>query len=91
MEPITLSVIIPTYNEKGNMEPLLTQIDEVMKSAEISYEVIVMDDNSPDKTVEEVWKCATLFIDSESDFSAHFFFRVLFSFSLKGRKSCPKV
>ena len=54
MEPITLSVIIPTYNEKGNMEPLLTQIDEVMKSAEISYEVIVMDDNSPDKTVEEV-------------------------------------
>jgi glycosyltransferase involved in cell wall biosynthesis len=39
-------VIIPTYNEKGNIEPLVTQL----LSLPIDVHVIVVDDSSPDGT-----------------------------------------
>ncbi len=50
-----ISVIIPTYNESGNMPELLSAIDRVFAHAAISdYEVIVMDDDSPDGTARLV-------------------------------------
>ena len=49
-----LSIIVPTYNEKGNMEPLLTGLTKTLDEAGIKFEIIVMDDNSPDGTAEEV-------------------------------------
>jgi dolichol-phosphate mannosyltransferase len=50
-----ISIIIPTYNESKNMPELLSAIDRVLAHAEISaYEVIVMDDDSPDRTAELV-------------------------------------
>lgn len=46
-----ISIIIPTYNESKNMPELLSAIDRVLDDARISdYEVIVMDDDSPDGT-----------------------------------------
>lgn len=45
-------VIIPTYNEADNIEPI---IFEVLKQDSI-LEVLVVDDNSPDKTAEIVAK-----------------------------------
>ena len=46
-----ISVIIPTYNESKNMPELLSAIDRVFSHAAIeAFEVIVMDDNSPDGT-----------------------------------------
>jgi len=48
----TLSVILPTYNEAQNI-PLLTKRLEAAL-ADIDYEIIVVDDNSPDRT----WKTA---------------------------------
>ncbi len=45
-----ISVIIPTYNERDNLEELIRRIDEALAGAE--YEVIVVDDNSPDGTAE---------------------------------------
>jgi len=47
-----LSVILPTYNEKENIEELIRQIYHYV--AEDLYEVIVVDDNSPDGTWEIV-------------------------------------
>lgn len=44
-----LSIIIPTYNEAGNIEKLLNQIDKAM--AAIPYEVVFVDD-STDHTPE---------------------------------------
>ena len=44
-----LSVILPTYNEAENIEPLINAIKDAMEDV---YEVIVVDDDSPDKT----WK-----------------------------------
>jgi dolichol-phosphate mannosyltransferase len=50
-----ISVIIPTYNESKNMPELLSAIDRVFAHAGINqFEVIVMDDNSPDGTADLV-------------------------------------
>src|SRR3989344_1206748 len=43
-----LSIILPTYNESENIIPL---IEEIMnKLSRIPFEILVIDDNSPDKT-----------------------------------------
>ncbi len=39
-----LSIVIPTFNEKGNIKPLLKQIAEALK--DISYEIIFVDDSN---------------------------------------------
>lgn len=44
------SVILPTFNEKGNIVELINKINKYAKKVTESYEVIVVDDNSPDKT-----------------------------------------
>jgi dolichol-phosphate mannosyltransferase len=48
---IDLSVIIPTYNESENILRLLESIREKIPTS-LSSEIIVVDDNSPDKTGE---------------------------------------
>jgi len=45
-----LSVIIPTYNEAENIKMLIPRIHSVLNSN--SYEIIVVDDSSPDGTAE---------------------------------------
>ena len=42
-----ISIIIPTYNEAENI-PIL--VDEIAKNLKEDYELIVVDDDSPDKT-----------------------------------------
>jgi dolichol-phosphate mannosyltransferase len=48
---IDLSVIIPTYNESENILNLLDSIKEKIPSF-LNTEIIVVDDNSPDRTAE---------------------------------------
>ena len=43
-----LSVILPTYNESENILTLLKEIAEALEG--VPHEIIVVDDNSPDKT-----------------------------------------
>ncbi|MFH1376894.1 MAG: glycosyltransferase family 2 protein [Candidatus Woesearchaeota archaeon] len=45
-----LSLVIPTYNEKDNIQKLVKKIQEEFKKNEIDGEIIVVDDNSPDGT-----------------------------------------
>lgn len=45
-----ISIVIPTYNEEGNIKTLLEKTIEIFKSIPISFELIVVDDNSKDKT-----------------------------------------
>jgi dolichol-phosphate mannosyltransferase len=47
-----LSIVIPTYCEAENISRLVQRIDEVMNNAGISYEMLVVDDNSPDDIVD---------------------------------------
>ncbi len=46
-----LSIILPTYNESANLNELLKRITEVMGKR--PFEVIIVDDDSPDKTWEK--------------------------------------
>ena len=51
-EPL-LSLVIPTYNERGNLAPLLEELRRLLdEAAPGSYELIVVDDDSPDRTWE---------------------------------------
>lgn len=61
-EKLYLSVIVPLYNEEGNVRELHRRIVEAMKSLspalsqgerEFRYEIIFIDDGSTDKTVKE--------------------------------------
>jgi len=45
-----LSIITPTLNEAKNVEILAKRIKNAVK--DINYEVIIVDDNSPDKTYD---------------------------------------
>lgn len=46
------SVILPTYNERENL-PLITQfLHDTFTDAKLNYEIVVVDDSSPDNTLE---------------------------------------
>ncbi len=47
-----LSLIIPTYNEKDNIQELLSKLEEELLINKIDNEIIIVDDNSPDGTGE---------------------------------------
>jgi dolichol-phosphate mannosyltransferase len=45
-----ISIIIPTYNEKDNIAPLLSRVDKALSG--YNYEVLIVDDGSKDGTIE---------------------------------------
>ena len=51
---LSLSVIIPTYNERDNIAVLLDQLVGQLSSISGAYEIIVVDDASPDGTAAVV-------------------------------------
>ena len=54
MEKITLSIFVPCFNEENDITNALNNIKEGIQN--ISYEVLVVDDASTDKTVELIEK-----------------------------------
>ena len=46
---IELSIVVPAFNEEGNLEKLYTEISKVLNK-QLSYEVIFVDDGSSDRT-----------------------------------------
>jgi len=50
--PVELTVVLPTFNERGNVEPLIARLEEVL--AGIEWEAIFVDDDSQDGTAEHV-------------------------------------
>jgi dolichol-phosphate mannosyltransferase len=53
-----LSVVIPTYCESENLEPLVSRLHPAIERAGIWEEIIVVDDNSPDRTADVCQKLA---------------------------------
>lgn len=45
-----ISIVVPTYNERDNVEELIRRISKSLEG--LNYEVVVVDDNSPDGTAE---------------------------------------
>ena len=49
---VRVSVIVPAYNEEGNIKPLLDQFNDIIHRAGSDWEVILVDDGSKDKTAD---------------------------------------
>ncbi len=47
---ISVSIIVPTYCEAENLPPLITQVADAFNARGWLWEIIVVDDNSPDAT-----------------------------------------
>lgn len=52
MEITNISVILPSYNERDNIVPLIHEL--MIHLSSYDYEIIVVDDNSPDGTCDAV-------------------------------------
>lgn len=48
----TLTVVVPTFNEKDNVRPLVDLLEKALMGQ--SWEVVFVDDDSPDGTAQEV-------------------------------------
>src|SRR5208283_3571995 len=49
-----LTVIIPTFKEESNIGTIIESVDAVFSRNAINGEILVIDDNSPDRTIELV-------------------------------------
>ncbi len=54
---LQLSVVIPAYNEELAIEKEIAGLHEVLRATGLSYEVIVVDDGSKDRTAEIAARC----------------------------------
>jgi dolichol-phosphate mannosyltransferase len=50
----SLALVVPTLNEAGNVNNLLSELTDVLSGTRYEYEIIVVDDGSTDGTVEQV-------------------------------------
>lgn len=53
-----LSIVIPVYNERENLVPLMAEIKTVMKRVGTTYEIICVDDGSTDGSLEVLGRLA---------------------------------
>lgn len=51
-DPLTLSIVIPCYNEEGNLVSLVSALHEAVQPLKLGYEIIIVDDFSTDKSWE---------------------------------------
>ncbi len=53
-----LTVVVPCYNERANLAPLAASLEHTLRG--VDWELIVVDDNSPDGTAAEARRLGTL-------------------------------
>lgn len=51
---IDLSVVIPVFNEQENLEPLITELEQVLNRLEQQYEILCVDDKSTDQSLHKL-------------------------------------
>lgn len=52
--PLSVSIVIPVYNESANVEPLVEQLSRVLDRSSRKIEVLLIDDGSTDDTPEQL-------------------------------------
>jgi glycosyltransferase involved in cell wall biosynthesis len=52
-----ISLVVPVYNEEENIQPLIQSVEQAFRNQDFTYEIIVVDDGSSDKTIE---RCLSL-------------------------------
>lgn len=66
-----ISVVLPTYNEGGNVGELIQRLNKVLSSLTKKYEIIVVDGHSKDNTVKEAKETgAKVFLQKEKGYGA---------------------
>ncbi len=50
MSTLRLSLVLPTYNEAANLERMVRALAEVLEGAGHTFEILIVDDDSPDGT-----------------------------------------
>lgn len=50
----TLSIVVPLYNEEGNVAPLFARIEPVLARLPESHEIVIVNDGSDDATAQRV-------------------------------------
>jgi dolichol-phosphate mannosyltransferase len=55
-DPLAVSVVLPTYNERDNICDLIDAIQHELDPLGRAYEMLVMDDSSPDGTADQVFQ-----------------------------------
>ena len=53
--PVSLSIVVPLYNETENVAPLVHKIHEIFVSYQFPWELILVDDGSSDDTLKELF------------------------------------
>ena len=51
-ESVLVTVVVPCFNEESTLEPTLDELVRVLDAAEFSWEVLVVDDGSSDRSAE---------------------------------------
>ncbi|MHA1129352.1 MAG: polyprenol monophosphomannose synthase [Candidatus Helarchaeota archaeon] len=59
--PEKISIVIPTYNEIGNIQKMISNVQHVMEEFNPNYEILIIDDNSPDGTGEAVKEISKIY------------------------------
>lgn len=55
------SVILPTYNERENLPLMISMLNRAFECSKLQYEVIIVEDNSPDGTFEVATKLSAVY------------------------------
>jgi len=58
--PITLSVVIPVFNEEESLQALHQRLGSTLERAGVSYEIVLVDDGSRDRSWERMCMLADL-------------------------------
>lgn len=52
--PESLSIVVPFYNEEGNAEALIAEVQAALKDFDMVWELIAVNDGSKDRTAQEL-------------------------------------
>merc|ERR1711915_887249 len=55
------SVILPTYNERENLPLIIWLLNKYFMENKIDWEVVIVDDSSPDGTLEIAYELQSLY------------------------------
>jgi dolichol-phosphate mannosyltransferase len=51
---VNVAVVLPAYNEEGNLTPLITELVEAVHGNGVALRIVVVNDGSTDRTAEEL-------------------------------------
>lgn len=74
MNGIEVSIVLPVYNEENIIENTVLEVEKILDSLKLSYEMILVDDGSEDDTWKKIDKIEK---ERRGGFSKEYYFRVI--------------